>query len=149
MIERVLKLSSTWETLVFNLSTYFFIFIFIFFSFFKRYAVIALWRRALGKRSHSSSTWSLYWIMCWINVSQSCLSPRKTLDVPGAFYSSLIFRRWKSFLIMSIQQVCLLPHFFITLRRYSASAFFTGVSSSSLRRWPSQDNLLLFTILLH
>ena len=52
------------------------------------------------------------------------------------------------FLIMSVQQVFLVPYFFFTLQSYLASAFFASIFSSSLQRWPSHDNLLLFTILL-
>ena len=87
-------------------------------------------------------------IMCWVNFFQSFQSPLKSFRCCRIFVLSLMFRFWKSFLIMSIHQVFLPPHFFFTLQRYSESAFFTGVYSSSLRRWPSYDNLLLFTILL-
>ena len=87
-------------------------------------------------------------IMCWFNVVQSFLSPLKKFKCCRNFVSSLMFRYWKSLLIMSIQQVFLLPHFFFTLQRYSSSAFFAGDSSSSLTRWPSHDYILLFFTIL-
>ena len=92
---------------------------------------------------------NIFNIMYWVNVFQSFLSPLKTFRCCRSFVSSVMFRYWKSLLIMSIKQVFLLPHFFFTLRRYSASAFFAGVSWSSFRRWPSHENLLFFVILLH
>ena len=88
-------------------------------------------------------------IVCWFNVFEIFLSPLKIFRGCRSFTSSLMFRCWKSFLILSTQKVFLLPHFCFTFWRYSANAFFTGVFLSSLRRQPSNDNLLLFTRLLH
>ena len=70
-------------------------------------------------------------IMYWVNAFQSFLWPLKTLRCCRSFVSPLTFRCWKSFLIMSIQQVFLLLYYFLTLRRYSESAFFAGASSWS------------------
>ena len=44
-------------------------------------------------------------IVCWVNVFQSFLSPLKSFRCCKNFASSLMFRYWKSFLILSVQQV--------------------------------------------
>ena len=97
----------------------------------------------------SSPTWSLYSISCAeLMSSRAFCHYLRHSNVAGALSHHWYLVVGIHFLIMSVQQVFLVPYFFFTLQSYSASAFFASIFSSSLQRWPSHDNLLLFTILL-
>ena len=84
-------------------------------------------------------------IMCWINVFQSFLSPLKTFRCCRSFVPSLIFRLEILFDYVNptgFSSYTLLH--FMKVFRYSLVFF-----HQPFREWPSHDNLLFFTRVLH
>ena len=97
-----------------------------------------------------SSEWPLYSTSCAELMSSWAFYHHLRLsDIAGALLRHEYLGIRNPFWLCQSSRLFFFPQFFFIWQRYSACAFFVGVSSSSFRRWPNHDNLLLFTVLLY